>query len=66
MRPTTPKTFDDLPYLQQEKWCEKATDWLLVNLRIPMSDDVWATDKYADEIYEKANEMWEESFAPKN
>jgi hypothetical protein len=37
-----------------------ATEYLVAHNIIPLSDEVWATDKYMDKIYAKANELWED------
>lgn len=42
-----------------EKYWEKAIDALVGSAWLPLSDDVWATDKYDDRIAEKAQELWE-------
>lgn len=44
---------------EREKWQEIATEYLIEMAWLPLSDDVWATDKYADIIDEKAQELWE-------
>jgi|APGre2960657404_1045060.scaffolds.fasta_scaffold92195_2 hypothetical protein len=57
-------TFESLNDVEKEYWLNKATDHLLRHGRIPMTDDVWATDKYSDLISEHANEMWIKTETP--
>lgn len=45
---------------EREKWQERAIDYLIDMAWLPLSDDVWATDKYAERIDEKAQELWED------
>jgi hypothetical protein len=52
--------WQDLSDEVREEWCETATEWLVDNGWLPLSDDVWATDKYAERIEEKAQEMYED------
>jgi len=59
MRLSTAK-WQDLGEVEREKWYESATDSLIESGRLPLSDDVWATDKYAEIIEEKAQELWED------
>lgn len=56
---TKNKKWETLGDIEREKWCELATDYLIEMVRIPLSDDVWATDKYSEIIDEKAKELWE-------
>ncbi len=55
--------WDNVPCPEKEAWCDKAIEYLLRNTWLPMTDDVWATDKYADIIDRKAKEMWEASLS---
>lgn len=41
-----------------EYWYEKALSIMLEAGRLPLSDDVWATDKFFDVIYETAHDMY--------
>lgn len=59
MRLSTAK-WEDLSEEEREKWYESAADKLIDDGWLPLSDDVWATDKYADRIEEKAKELWED------
>lgn len=43
-----------------ERFEESAIQHLIDSVRIPLSDDVWATDKYSDIIAQTAQEMWED------
>lgn len=58
------KTFENLTEVEKKYWLNKATDHLLRYGHIPMTDDVWATDKYSDLISEYANEMWTKAETP--
>lgn len=49
----------DQPEAIIEKYWERATDELVDSAWLPLSDDVWATDKYDDVIAEKAESLWE-------
>jgi len=49
----------DQPEEVIEKYEEKARDMLIESAWLPLHDDVWATDKYADQIADKAQELWE-------
>lgn len=51
--------WETLNDIERELWYEIATEYLVDSARLPLSDDVWATDKYADIIEETAQEMWE-------
>jgi hypothetical protein len=51
--------WETLTDTEREKWYEIATEYLIDMAWLPLSDDVWATDKYADIIEEKAQELWE-------
>lgn len=53
-------TFEALDPDTFEQYIEKATNYLIDSTRLPLSDDVWTSDKYADMIYDKAKEMFEE------
>jgi hypothetical protein len=55
--------WQDLSDEVRETWCERATEWLVERCWLPLSDDVWATDKYADRIESKAEEMYEDDQA---
>ena len=56
---TMTKTWEKLSDVEQDRWREKATDYLIEMARIPLSDDVWATDKFAEQIEERAIDMFE-------
>ena len=56
---TMTKTWEKLSDVEQDKWREKATERLIHAGWLPLSDDVWATDKYTDQIENKAIEMFE-------
>jgi hypothetical protein len=43
---------------EQEAWRVKATDLLIRMAWIPFTDEVWASDTYAAQIEEKAEEMY--------
>ncbi len=43
-----------------EKYEERATKMLIESAWLPLSDDVWATDKYSDVIADKAQQLWED------
>ena len=43
-----------------ERFEESAIQNLINSVRIPFTDDVWATDKYSELISDKAQEMWED------
>lgn len=47
-----------------DKYWERAIDELVDSAWLPLSDDVWATDKYDDRIAEKAETLWEKDQAP--
>lgn len=53
------KTWEQLSDVEQDRWREKAIDYLIRNTWLPLSDDVWATDKYSDMIENKAIDMFE-------
>lgn len=53
------ETWETISETERERWHEKATDYLIEYGWLPLSDDVWATDKYADRIEIKAQELWE-------
>ena len=42
-----------------EAYTEKAIEKLIDMAHLPLSDDVWATDKYDEIISQKAQEMYE-------
>jgi hypothetical protein len=42
-----------------DEYWERATNNLVESAWLPLSDDVWATDKYDDTIAEKAEALWE-------
>lgn len=46
---------------EREVWWEKAIDYLLRMAWMPLTDDVWATDKYSEQIDAKAKDLWESS-----
>ena len=46
---------------ERKVWWEKAIDYLLRMAWIPLTDDVWATDKYSEQIDAKAKDLWESS-----
>lgn len=50
----------DQPSEVVEYWYEKATDHLVNGAFLPFSESVWDSDKYADVIFEKAQEMFED------
>lgn len=52
--------FDELAEDEMEPWLIKATDSLVDSGRLPLSDDVWATDDYADIIFSKAEDMYDD------
>lgn len=52
--------WQDLSEELREEWEERAIERLIDAGWLPLSDDVWATDKYADRIAEKAEEMYED------
>ena len=54
-------TFENLDPESFDKLIELATNYLIDAVRIPLSDDVWTSDKYADMIYDKAKELYEEN-----
>lgn len=41
-----------------ESWYEKSISNLLESGRMPMTDDVWATDKYSELIYANAQDLY--------
>lgn len=51
--------WETLTDIERETWHEIATEYLVEMARLPLSDDVWATDKYADIIEETAKQFWE-------
>jgi hypothetical protein len=53
----------DQPEAIIEKYWERATDELVDSAWLPLSDDVWATDKYDDQIAERAETLWEKDQA---
>lgn len=53
------RLWEELPEVEKSAWHEKATDYLLRMGRIPMVDDVWATDKYFTVIDQTAQAFWE-------
>lgn len=52
--------FDRLTEEEMEPWLEMATNKLIDSTRLPLSDDVWATDKYAEIIFDTAKELYED------
>lgn len=52
-------TFENLDPDSFEEYIEKATNYLIDAVRIPLSDDAWTSEKYEDMIYDKAKEMFE-------
>ena len=56
---TMTKTWEKLSDVEQDRWREEATEYLIKMAWLPLSDDVWATDKYTDQIEAKAIEMFE-------
>lgn len=54
-------TFENLDPESFDKLIELATNQLVDAVRLPLSDDVWTNDKYADMIYDKAKELYEEN-----
>lgn len=54
-------TFENLDPESFDKLIELATNYLIDAVRIPLSDDAWTSDKYADMIYDKAKELYEEN-----
>lgn len=53
-------TFENLDPETFDKYIDRATDELVASVRLPLSEEVWETDKYADMIYDKAKELYEE------
>lgn len=45
-----------------EHWYEKALNHLITSGRIALNDDIWATDRYSDMVFARAQEMYEDSF----
>jgi len=43
-------------------WYEKALNQLVTSGRIALNDDIWATDRYSDIVFARAQEMYEDSF----
>jgi hypothetical protein len=54
------RDFEELDGDELDYWLEMATEYLVAHNIIPLSDEVWATDKYMDKIYAKANELRED------
>lgn len=52
--------FYDLPSNERDIFMSIATEWLVEHGYLPLSEEVWESDKYSDRIYEKANELWKE------
>lgn len=46
-----------------DKYWERATDDLVGSAWLPLNEDVWATDKYDDQIAERAETLWEKDQA---
>lgn len=63
---TDTRNFSDLASNEQDKWLDIATEWLVEHGHLPLTEEVWTDDKYLDRIYDKANDLWEESLTPKN
>lgn len=61
----TTTQFHDLPSNEHENWLITATELLIDSGHLPLSEDAWTNDKYADIIHDKAVELWEESLATK-
>jgi len=53
-------TFETLDPDTFEQYIDRATNYLIDATHIPLSDDAWTSDEYADRIYDKAKEMFEE------
>jgi hypothetical protein len=53
--------WETLSETEKDGWREKATEYLLSHGWIPLTDDVWATDLYSDQIEVKAQELWDSS-----
>ena len=53
--------FDELDGDELDYWLEMATEYLVAHNFLPLSDEVWETDKYLDKIFAKARELFEES-----
>ena len=51
--------WEALSEVEKTPWVEKAIDYLLSMGWIPMTDSVWEADQYADQIDEKAQDLWE-------
>ena len=56
---TMNEKWEALSEVEKTPWVEQAIDYLLRQGWIPMTDSVWATDRYADQIDEKAQDLWE-------
>lgn len=53
--------FEDLDGDELDYWLEMATEYLVAHNFLPLSDEVWETDKYLDQIIAKAQELFDES-----
>jgi hypothetical protein len=53
--------FHELPSNEQENLLDTATEWLVERGHLPLSEEAWTDDKYADRIYEKALDLLEEA-----
>jgi hypothetical protein len=56
---TMNEKWEALSEVEKTPWVEKAIDYLLSMGWIPMTDSVWEADRYADQIDEKAQDLWE-------
>ncbi len=52
------RTLYDQPDEVIEKYENLAREMLIEAAWLPLSDEVWATDKYADMIADKAQDLW--------
>jgi hypothetical protein len=50
--------FNELDSDTFDQYIERARNYLIDSMRLPLSDGAWTSDKYADMIYDKAEEMF--------